>query len=144
MRRRITLTLVLALAACAVVLTACGTSDEAQAKSDACKARQRISHQVDVLQNITTGTLTQKQFNDVLVLIAKDSKTISAAGPKLDSTRSQVFPAAAKAFQDGIRQAAANYVGAIRNGGNAQSLLTSFATGIGGVYQSTLVRIPCD
>ena len=147
MRRRITLTLVVALAACAALaLTACGTSDEAQAKSDACKARESISHQVDVLQNVTTGAPTQKQFKDALASIAKDSKTISTAGAKLTGDKKLVFPGAAKAFNDGLKQVASNYVAAVgknATAARAQGLLTSFATGLGAAYQSTLARIPC-
>ncbi len=148
MRRR-TLTLIaLALAACAALaLTACGGSSTGDAKASACKARDNIRRQVDVLQNVTTGKPTPAQFKDALSTVNTEYKKFTAAIPKLDSSLTPSFNSGGQQFAANLRTATIAYASAVGKNApvsRAQGFLTVYATQIGAAYQQTLARVPCD
>ena len=148
MRRR-TLTLIaLALAACAALaLTACGGSSPGDAKASACKARDNIRQQVDVLQNITTGKPTPAQFKGALTKINSEFKTYTAQVPKLDSSLTPAFNSGGQQFTTNLRTSTIAYAAAVGKNASvsrAQAFLTIYATQIGAAYQQTLARVPCD
>lgn len=146
MRRRLSpLLAVLALLACgAALLGGCGgNSDQENAQTAVCDARDDIGTQVDRLASLTISTATADDVKSSLESIQDDLQTIADNRAELSDDRRQEVETATTRFTDAIRSVAGD-LGRSLSLSQARTQLSAALSDLRSAYRSTLAQVQCD
>jgi hypothetical protein len=130
------------LVSAAIVLAACGQSQEDKAKAQVCDARADVRKQVDELRGLTLSTATVDGVTANLQAIRKDLGKITDAQSKLSGDRRQAVETANQAFADQVRATVQN-VGRSLSVEDAKTQIKDATTQLASTYSQTLGRIDC-
>lgn len=138
------LAVVVLLATATLAVAGCGgDSDEEQAQSAVCDARDDIAQQVGELANLTLTTATVDQVRSNLEAIQDDLGTISDNRSELSDDRREEIESATARFTGEVRDVAGE-LGSSLSLSDARTQLSAALSGLGDAYRSTLARIDCD
>ena len=135
--------LLVLLAVPAVLLAACGESDEEKAQARVCDARDDIREEVRQLQDLTLTTATTSKVKDSLTTIRDDLASIANAMDDLSEDRREEVDAANEEFKASVRETADNFGTKLSIEAAAAQLeqaLRQLAT----TYQSSFGQLDCS
>ena len=138
----------------ALVLGACGDSDEENApeavpsdtqetaKQTVCDARDDISEQVDTLKGITPETFTAAAVATSLSAIQSDVSDIKGAMPDLSDDLREQVQSANQAFENQV-EGTVKEIGTSTTVTEAESAITAAADELASSYEDTFAGIDC-
>ena len=133
----------LAIVMLALVLGACGESDEEKAQNTVCDAKTSIGEEVDELKAVTPATVTADGVRQNLEAIQVDLKNISAAQEELSEDRRSEAEAATKAFTTSV-QGIASDLGNSLSASDAKAALATALDQLAASYQKAFAPVNCD
>ncbi len=131
-----------ALAAAALVIAACGESDQEKAQNQVCDARADIGQQVDDLKGMTASTATADGVKDAFSAIGDDLQQMTSAQGDLSDERRQQVQTAVQSFGAEVKSVAAD-VGTSLSASDAEAQLKSAATDLGNGLRKAFEPIDC-
>jgi Tfp pilus assembly protein PilP len=135
--------LILLLAACVLVVAACGESKADKAKKQVCNARSDIQTQVNKLKGLTLSTATTSEVKDSLNSIKSDLQTINDAKGDLSSELKQEVQSANQAFTSQFQSIISN-LGTNLSLSSAQTQLQTALQQLASAYQSSFAKLSCS
>jgi hypothetical protein len=141
MRRRFASLTVAVLTA--LLVTACGESEQENAQQTVCDARQDISKQVNALKGLTPATITTDAVSQNLAAIRSNLSEIKGAQAELSDDRREQVEAANQAFTSQVRDVV-KQTGTSTSAADAASTIGTAAQQLASSYEQTFARIDCD
>jgi uncharacterized protein YhaN len=133
----------LAIVMLALVLGACGESDEEKAQNTVCDAKTAIGEEVDELKAVTPATVTADGVRQNLEAIQVDLKNISAAQGELSEDRRSEAEAATKEFTTSV-QGVASELGSSLSASDAKGAVATALDQLAASYQKAFAPVNCD
>jgi hypothetical protein len=127
----------------ALVLGACGESDQEKAQNTVCDAKADIGKQVDELKGLTPATVTADGVTQNLDAIKADLKDISDAQSDLSSDRRSEAGAANKAFSSSV-EGIASQLGSSLSASDAKAGLVTALDQLAASYQKAFAPLNCN
>jgi archaellum component FlaC len=127
----------------ALVLAACGESEEENAQQAVCDARQDISNQVNSLRELTPATLKTDAVSENLEAIRSDLSDIKGAQAELSEDRRRQVEEANQAFTSQVEDIASQ-IGTSTTAADAAGAIRTAAQQLASSYEQTFARIDCD
>jgi len=127
----------------ALVLGACGESEEDKALNTVCDARDDIGKQVDTLKGLTPATVTTDAVTQSLDAIKTDLDDIAGAQSDLSSDRRSEVETANTAFKSSVEGIAAE-LGTSLSASDAKAAVVTALQQLGASYEETFAPLNCD
>ena len=134
---------VLVLALLALVLGACGESDEEKALNTVCDARDDIATQVDELNSLTPATVTTDAVTQNLDAIQNDLNDMADAQSDLSDDRRSEVEAATNEFTSSVK-AVASDVGSSLSASDAKAQVVTALEQLEASYQDAFAPLDCS
>ena len=134
---------VLVLALLALVLGACGESDEEKALNTVCDARDDIATQVDELNSLTPATVTTDAVTQNLDAIQNDLNDMADAQSDLSDDRRSEVEAATNEFTSSVK-AVASDLGSSLSASDAKAQVVTALEQLEASYQEAFAPLDCS
>ena len=134
---------VLVLALLALVLGACGESDEDKALNTVCDARDDIATQVDELNSLTPATVTTDAVTQNLDAIQNDLNDMADAQSDLSDDRRSEVEAATNEFTSSVK-AVASDLGSSLSASDAKAQVVTALEQLEASYQEAFAPLDCS
>lgn len=135
--------MILLLMAAALVLTACGESEQEKAQNQVCDARADIRKEVDELSGLTLSTATVDGVTSSLQSIRSSLGKIKDAQSNLDGERKQQVQEANQQFEAEVRTIVQS-LGSSMSLSEGATQVKDATTKLADSYRQTLGRVDCS
>jgi major membrane immunogen (membrane-anchored lipoprotein) len=133
-----------ALLASAVLLVACGESDEEKAQNRVCESRADIEKHVDDLADLTITTASIEQVTNHLKAIRDDLEKIAAEREDLAPDQRREVEQAAKRFSSELQATAGEVVSGATSGEEAGARLGAALDDLAKEFRDAYGAVECD
>jgi hypothetical protein len=127
----------------AVVLAACGESDEEKAQNTVCDARADIQEQVDELAGLTITSASIDQVTNGLDAIRDDLQEIADAQGDLSGDRRAEVEQAGQEFGSQLRSTAGDLVSGATSGEDASAQVKSALQDLAASFRQAYEPVDC-
>jgi hypothetical protein len=133
-----------ALLGSAVLVAACGESEEEKAQNEVCDARADIERRVDELADLTITTASIEQVTNNLEAIRDDLGTIAAEQGDLEPERQQEVEAAGSRFRSQLEDTARDVVSGATSGEEAGARAGAALDDLADAFRDAYAPVDCD